>query len=63
MIVPLKYKYRCFKPVKKTGHNGDHNQKASKKKGGTKTYVYGSRVMLMADAVSGHVVMVDKDEV
>lgn len=63
MIVPLKRKYRVRKIVKNNGVAGDHNQKAQKKKGGPKTYTYGSRVMVMKDAVSGHVIMVNGDQV
>lgn len=59
MIVPLKYKYRCYKPVKKTHAVGDHNQKATKKKQGPKTYVPGSWVMVMD--VKGHCRMKPKE--
>lgn len=62
MIIPLKRKYTTHKPVRRTKASGDHNQKAQKKKGKTpKTYEYGSRVMLMADAYRGATRMVDGD--
>lgn len=52
MIIPLKRKYRAFKPVKHTKAVGDHNQKAQKKKGGIKSYVPKEWVMIMD--VKGH---------
>lgn len=57
-IMPLKRKYRCYKPVKKTKVHGDHNQKAKKKMPNPpKTYEYGSRVMVLLP--NGKVRMVD----
>lgn len=63
MIVKLKRKYTCHKIVKKTRAVGDHNQKAQKKKGGPKTYVYGSRVLLIRNPLKGSAIMVDREDV
>lgn len=47
MEIPLKYKYRAWKFVKHTGHHGDHQGQNRHKVAGKKTYVYGSRVLLV----------------
>jgi hypothetical protein len=47
MDIPLRRKYRVFKPVKKTRAVGDHNGPAKRKKMGLKTYDPKSRVLVM----------------
>ena len=60
MIIPLKRKYRSFKPVKRTKHGVDvsgKSQKNKKSSGNKKSYEYGSRVMVLDER--GKVRMVD----
>lgn len=61
MEIPLKYKYRVYKPAKRGGTGSNDSGKSTRKKQGKKTYVYGSRVMWMYDAYRGKTRMIAGD--
>jgi hypothetical protein len=62
MEIPLRRKYRVYKPVKKTRAVGDHNGPAKRKKTGPKTYDPRSRVMVMLPP-NGRLRMMKREDV
>lgn len=61
MEMKLKKKYTTHKPVKQNKAGSGHSGPSKLKKPGPKTYVYGSRVMLL-DATTGKTRMIAGDE-